>query len=34
MTVDYARAYQSAGSPGGAPARYSDHRGQGALLRY
>lgn len=34
VTVDYGLAYQSAGSPSGSPTRYSDHRGQGALLRY
>jgi endonuclease/exonuclease/phosphatase family metal-dependent hydrolase len=34
ITVDYGLAYQSAGSPAGWPSQYSDHRGQGALLRY
>jgi endonuclease/exonuclease/phosphatase family metal-dependent hydrolase len=34
VTVDWTLAYQSAGSPSGWPTRYSDHRGQGALLRY
>lgn len=32
-TVDWGAAYASAGSPN-EPAKYSDHRGQGALLRY
>jgi len=34
VTVDYGLAYQSAGSPSSWPRQYSDHRGQGALLRY
>jgi hypothetical protein len=34
VTVDYGLAYQSAGSPSGGARQYSDHRGQGALLRY
>ena len=34
VTVDFGLAYQSAGSPGTWPQKYSDHRGQGALLRY
>ncbi|MFL6140132.1 MAG: hypothetical protein ACJ74O_20350 [Frankiaceae bacterium] len=34
VTVDFGLAYQSAGSPSGWPKQYSDHRGQGALLRY
>jgi len=33
VTVDWAAAYASAGSPPGVNT-YSDHRGQGALLRY
>lgn len=33
VTVDWAAAYASAGSPPGV-STYSDHRGQGALLRY
>ncbi|WP_020521457.1 endonuclease/exonuclease/phosphatase family protein [Catelliglobosispora koreensis] len=32
-TVDYYQAWQAAGSPGG-PQKYSDHRGQGAALKY
>jgi hypothetical protein len=34
VTVDYAAAVASAGNPPNAATRYSDHRGQGALLRY
>ncbi len=34
VTVDHGLAYQSSGSPSGWPARYSDHRGQDAELRY
>jgi hypothetical protein len=34
VTVDYGLAYQSAGSTSGWARQYSDHRGQGALLRY
>lgn len=34
VTVDYGLAYQAAGSPSGGARQYSDHRGQGALLRY
>ncbi|MGW5354586.1 hypothetical protein ACWERV_29225 [Streptomyces sp. NPDC004031] len=34
VTVDYALAHQSAGNVSTMPAQYSDHRGQGALLRY
>ena len=34
VTVDWAAAYASAGSPSGGARQYSDHRGQGALLRY
>lgn len=33
-TVEWADAYAAAGSPAGGPTKYSDHRGQGALLRY
>ncbi|GAA2488699.1 hypothetical protein GCM10010406_26070 [Streptomyces thermolineatus] len=34
VTVDYALARQSAGGAGTLAPQYSDHRGQGALLRY
>jgi hypothetical protein len=34
VTVDWDAAYAVAGSPAGEQSRYSDHRGQGALLRY
>lgn len=33
VTVPYTAAWQSAGSPPG-PQQYSDHRGQGALVKY
>jgi hypothetical protein len=34
VTVPYPDAYASAGSPAGTTNQYSDHRGQGALLKY
>jgi hypothetical protein len=34
VTVGYPEAYASAGSPAGAPTQYSDHRGQGSLVKY
>lgn len=34
VTVDYGLAYRSVPDPTGWPSQYSDHRGQGAQLRY